>query len=239
MRITKSMLLGTAATAMFAGFTGSAFAQSTGTQVFEEPLRQDAISVTGSAIETDVLSLEEAAKARASITEAYINTQQPGQTIFETLNILPGVSFTNTDAYGSSGGNLNIRGFDGNRVSATFDGIPLNDTGNYALYTNQMLDPELISRATVNTGATDVDSPTASATGGSVNYVTKRPEDEASISTVFSIGDDDDLESLPDDSPVSSLSQGGGAKGDMEIDLSHLALSGANSIFSRKRLERT
>ena len=53
-----------------------------------------------------------------------------------------------------------------------------------------------------------------------------------------SIGDDDDLESLPDDSPVSSLSQGGGAKGDMEIDLSHLALSGANSIFSRKRLER-
>ncbi|RZL70121.1 MAG: TonB-dependent receptor, partial [Rhodococcus sp. (in: high G+C Gram-positive bacteria)] len=37
------------------------------------------------------------------------------------------------------------------------------------------LDPELIERASVNTGTTDVDSPTASATGGTINYVTRRP----------------------------------------------------------------
>ena len=60
-------------------------------------------------------------------------------------------------------------------MSLTFDGIPLNDTGNYATYTNQQLDPELIERASVNTGTTDVDSPTASATGGTINYTTRRP----------------------------------------------------------------
>jgi iron complex outermembrane receptor protein len=48
----------------------------------------------------------------------------------------------------------------------TFDGIPLNDTGNYAIYSNQQIDPELIDAVDVNLGTTDVDSPTASATGG-------------------------------------------------------------------------
>src|SRR5690606_11774034 len=78
----------------------------------------------------------------------------------------------------TSGGNLRIRGFDGSRVSVTFDGIPLNDSGNYALYTNQMLDPELIERVDVNLGTTDVDSPTASATGGTVAYRTRRPQED-------------------------------------------------------------
>ena len=55
----------------------------------------------------------------------------------------------------------------------TFDGVPLNDSGNYALFTNQMLDSELIDRVDVNLGTTDVDSPTASATGGTVAYRTQ------------------------------------------------------------------
>ena len=98
--------------------------------------------------------------------------------MFQALNQIPGVNFTNSDPYGTSGGNLRIRGFDGSRVSVTFDGVPLNDSGNYALFTNQMLDSELVDRVDVNLGTTDVDSPTASATGGTVAYRTKRPTDE-------------------------------------------------------------
>lgn len=188
----RSFLFGTGLTAACLSYAAPALAQSTGTQVFEDPMTLEAVVVQGSAAEASNVALDEAAKARASITAAYLETQQPGQTVFESLNLLPGVTFANNDAYGSSGGDLNIRGFDGSRISATFDGIPLNDTGNYALYTNQMLDPELITRATVNFGATDVDSPTASATGGTVNYVTKSPEDEMGFSSVFSIGADDD-----------------------------------------------
>jgi iron complex outermembrane receptor protein len=51
------------------------------------------------------------------------------------------VNFTQSDAYGSAGGNIRIRGFEGNRISLTFDGLPLNDTGNYAIFSNQQLDP--------------------------------------------------------------------------------------------------
>ena len=92
--------------------------------------------------------------------------------------MVPGVNFTNSDPYGSSGGNIRIRGFDGNRISLTFDGVPLNDSGNYAIFSSQQLDPELVEQVNVGLGVTDVDSPTASAAGGTINYRTLIPTND-------------------------------------------------------------
>ena len=39
--------------------------------------------------------------------DEYIERQIPGQSILESLNLVPGVTFSNNDAYGSSGGALN------------------------------------------------------------------------------------------------------------------------------------
>ena len=171
-----------ATTALFTGLmaAGAASAQSSGT-VASEATEVETVVVTGSRGPRNIDGLavaETIGKTRNTVNQEFIATQTPGQTILQTLNLTPGLSFTNADPYGSSGGNIRLRGFDGNRVSLTFDGIPLNDTGNYATYTNQQMDPELIERASVNTGTTDVDSPTASATGGTVNYVTRRPASE-------------------------------------------------------------
>ena len=171
-----------ATTALFSGLliAGAASAQSTGTEATEaSTLGEVVVRGTRGPRNIDGLAVAETvAKTRNTVNQEFISTQTPGQTILQTLNLTPGLSFTNADPYGSSGGNIRLRGFDGNRVSLTFDGIPLNDTGNYATYTNQQLDPELIERASVNTGTTDVDSPTASATGGTINYVTRRPASE-------------------------------------------------------------
>jgi iron complex outermembrane receptor protein len=71
----------------------------------------------------------------------------------------------------------------------TFDGRAAQRLGNYALFTNQMLDPELVDRVDVNLGTTDVDSPTASATGGTVAYRTRKPTDDFSSELVLSAGD--------------------------------------------------
>jgi iron complex outermembrane receptor protein len=171
-----------ATTALFSGLllAGAASAQSTGTEA-SEATQVGEVVVTGArgARNIDGLAVaENIAKTRNTINQEFISTQTPGQTILQTLNLTPGLSFTNADPYGSSGGNIRLRGFDGARVSLTFDGIPLNDTGNYSAYTNQQLDSELIERASINTGTTDVDSPTASATGGTINYVTRRPASE-------------------------------------------------------------
>lgn len=168
-----------ATTALFSGllFAGAASAQSTGTAAAEATELGEVVvtGARGPRTTDGTIVAETVAKSRSTITQEFIGTQTAGQTILQTLNLTPGLNFTNNDPYGSSGGNIRLRGFDGNRISLTFDGIPLNDTGNYATYSNQQLDSELIERASVNTGTTDVDSPTASATGGTINYTTRRP----------------------------------------------------------------
>ena len=178
--------LATSAVALtICSFSSAAFAQSTGSVDFEE----EVIVVSGSRSQ-DVAGIQapDSTKAKAVLTQELIERQNPGQTILDTINVIPGVSFQNNDAYGSAGGTLNIRGFDSSRISLTFDGIPLNDSGNYAIYSNQQLDPELIEQVNVNLGTTDVDSPTASAVGGTVNYRTLTPTEDFGVKLSASAG---------------------------------------------------
>jgi iron complex outermembrane receptor protein len=165
-----------------------AYAQSTGSQDFEE----ETIVITGSRTqEVGGVTAPDTTKAKAALTSEVIAHQNPGQTILDTINLIPGVSFQNNDAYGSSGGTLNIRGFAADRISLTLDGVPLNDSGNYAIFSNQQVDPEVIGEVNVNLGTTDVDSPTASAAGGTVNYRTIVPRKEMGAMVSASIGEYD------------------------------------------------
>jgi iron complex outermembrane receptor protein len=153
----------------------AAFAQSTGSVDFEK----ETIVVTGTRTQ-DVGGIQapDAPKAKAVITQEMISRSGPGQTVLDTINLVPGVSFQNNDAYGNAGGTLSVRGFDSTRVSYTLDGIQLNDSGNYNIYSNFSIDPELIEQVNVSLGSTDVDSPTASAVGGTINQRTRIPGKE-------------------------------------------------------------
>ncbi|WP_260927513.1 TonB-dependent receptor [Novosphingobium sp. 9] len=181
----RTLAAGAAGVAMACAMLATpALAQSTGSLDFD-----NSIVVTG---KTDKgiggIQIPDSPKAKQVLTQAVIARGTPGQSIDDTINLIPGVSFQNYDGYGSSGGNLMIRGFDGSRISQTFDGIPLNDTGNYALYSGEQLDPELIEQVNVNLGTTDVDSPTASASGSTVNYRSVDPTHEFGARMVGTMG---------------------------------------------------
>jgi len=185
-RVTVATLL--AAPALVIAASQAAYAQSTGTAEVENLAE---VVVTGRRVrQLAGVTDQTATKSRVGVTGESLANYSPGQTFLDGLNQVPGLNFTNNDAYGSSGGNLRLRGFDGSRVSLTFDGIPLNDTGNYAIYTNQQIDPELIEAVDVNLGTTDVDSPTASAVGGSINTRTRRPAKEMGGMVSLSGGED-------------------------------------------------
>ena len=153
----------------------AAMAQSTGSQEVEAVV----VTAKRAANVDGLITLQEAPKTKSVITQAYISTQQPGQNVIQQLNQTPGLNFTNDDPYGmsGSGGHLRLRGFDGSRISLLVDGVPLNDTGNYAIYAGELVDPEIVSQVNVNVGSTDVDSPTASAVGGLININTLTPTD--------------------------------------------------------------
>jgi iron complex outermembrane recepter protein len=184
----KLAFLATTALVGNAFVAATASAQSTGTLAAENV---EVVVVTGIAgpPSAGVAVAQNVDKTRSTIDQELIENQNPGQTILQSLNIVPGINFTNSDPYGNAGGNIRLRGFDGNRVGLAFDGMPLNDTGNYATFTNQQLDPELITRASVNQGSTDVDSPTAAAIGGIINYVSAIPDDVAGLEANLSLGE--------------------------------------------------
>ena len=161
------------------------YAQSTGTVTTEEQ-----IVITGArAKNVNGYQVPDTTKAKAVIGQELIAHQQPGQTVLNVVNLIPSVNFTNSDPYGSSGGNIRIRGFDGNRISLTWDGMPLNDSGNYAIFSNQLIDPEIIDQVNVGLGVTDVDSPTASAAGGTINIRTVLPSNDFGVRVDGSVGD--------------------------------------------------
>jgi iron complex outermembrane recepter protein len=183
MKLNKAIVFAGASTLALVA-ANSALAQSTAS------VAVDTVIVKGTR-NVGILQKESGVKTKVTVDQALISTASAGQTIAEVLNTVPGFNFTNNDAYGSSGGNVTMRGISGDKISLTFDGAQLNDSGNYAIYTNQMLEPELICSASVSTGATDADSMTASAIGGTVNFATCRPEDKFGGVVKLSHGEND------------------------------------------------
>jgi iron complex outermembrane receptor protein len=166
-------------------FPTAAFAQSTGSATTEA----EVIIVTGNATRGVAgVVVPDVPKTRSVLTQEILARQSDGQSILQSINLIPGVNYTNTDPYGSAGGNLRIRGFPGNRVALLWDGLPLNDTGNYAIFGNQQFDQELIDQVSVNLGTTDVDSPTPSAAGGVVSYRTRLPSKDFGVAVKGSVG---------------------------------------------------
>jgi iron complex outermembrane recepter protein len=176
MRNISFMALAASTGAMaIAAIATPAFAQSSGTLDFDKD-----IVVTGKVGDKGIQGVvsPDTSKAKGELTQDWIQHQLPGQSVNDMINYLPGVSFQNGDPYGSTSGTLSIRGFDATRISETFDGMTLNDDGGYALYSGELLDSEVIDSVTVNLGTTDVDSPTSSASGSTVNFISHKPSDD-------------------------------------------------------------
>jgi iron complex outermembrane receptor protein len=162
-----------ASTALATGLllASSALAQSTASQVQELVVTgaRGAPSIAG------IMTQVQDAKDESIVNHEYFEHQQAGQNFAQLINLLPGVNYTSEDQTGNLSGDLRVHGFDGAHIGVTIDGTPVNDTGNYAVFPGEYLTPEITDRIIVNLGATSVDSPTASAVGGTIELVTKIP----------------------------------------------------------------
>ena len=166
----KKLAAGVALTTLASLAATGAYAQSTASQVSEVVVTTNKVATTGGlAVQTQV------AKNQSIVTSQFIDTQVGSVNAAQLINFLPGVSYSTSDPTGVLSDDFRFHGFDGNHVSWTIDGSPVNDTGNYASFPGEYLTTEVTDRVTVNIGQTEVDSPSASAIGGTVNIVTKTP----------------------------------------------------------------
>jgi len=169
----KKLAAGVALTTLATLAANGALAQSTASQVSEVVVTTNAVrSTDGLAVQTQV------AKNQSIVSQQFIDKQVGSVNAAQLVNLLPGVSYSTSDPTGVLSDDLRVHGFDGNHVSVTIDGTPVNDTGNYATFPGEYLTTEVTDRVTVNIGQTEVDSPSASAIGGTLNIVTKTPPRE-------------------------------------------------------------
>ncbi|WP_159727258.1 TonB-dependent receptor [Methylosinus sp. Ce-a6] len=131
---------------------------------------------------------EEAVKSRSTVTRDAIAKMSPTANPYQLINMLPGVNVASPDNSGLNGGNITIRGFNSDQIGLTIEGMPVNDSGNYALFPQEYLDSENIEQISIAQGSPDLDSPHIGASGGVINIYMRDPSKRRSGFVDFSYG---------------------------------------------------
>ena len=121
---------------------------------------------------------EESIKGRSTVTKEALDKQTATGNAVDKLKYTPGLNISSEDATGLSGFRFTMRGLNSDQVGMSVDGMPINDSGNYALYSNLLGDPENIEQIFVTQGSAEADGPHIGSSGGNIGIVTIRPTKE-------------------------------------------------------------
>ena len=121
---------------------------------------------------------EESIKARSTVTKEALDKQTATGNAIDKLKYTPGLNISSEDNTGLSGFRFTMRGLNSDQVGMSVDGMPINDSGNYALYSNLLGDPENIDQIFVTQGSAESDGPHIGSSGGNIGIVTIRPTKE-------------------------------------------------------------
>ncbi|MEG8235210.1 TonB-dependent receptor [Pseudomonas orientalis] len=121
---------------------------------------------------------EDSIKGRSTVTKEALDKQTATGNAIDKLKYTPGLNISSEDNTGLSGFRFTMRGMNSDQVGMSVDGMPINDSGNYALYSNLLGDPENIDQIFVTQGASESDGPHIGSSGGNIGIVTIRPTKE-------------------------------------------------------------
>lgn len=196
----KSRLFCKTATALAVSVlaTGTVYAQQAADQAKEEAaprakddtVRLGTITVVGSGAKlgTGMMLNDDSVKGRSTITKAAMEKELGTGNVLQSIAQLPGVNTYSYDATGLFGGDVTIRGFGSDQIGFTVNGVPVNDSGGYAFYAQEMIDKENVCTASVAQGSPELESPHSGATGGSVSMITCDPTDQFRIRATQTLG---------------------------------------------------
>ena len=136
------------------------------------------ITVEGQSLGGGMMVQEETPKARSTITKEAMDKQPGAGNAIDKLKFTPGLNVNSTDSTGLSGFDYTMRGLKSDQIGMSIDGIPMNDSGNYEVYANQVGDEENIEQIFVTQGSSEADGPHIGSSGGNIGMVTRRPSKE-------------------------------------------------------------
>ncbi|TFZ33485.1 Plug domain-containing protein, partial [Pseudomonas syringae] len=115
---------------------------------------------------------EESIKARSSVTKDALAKQTATGNAIDKLQYTPGLNISSEDATGLSGFKFTLRGLNSDQVGMSVDGMPINASGNSALYSNLLGTPENIDQIFVTQGSAESVGPHIGSSGGNIGIVT-------------------------------------------------------------------
>lgn len=134
---------------------------------------------------------EESAKARSTVTKEAMDEMSPTANAIDKLKYTPGINVSSDDASGTSGTNFTMRGMNSDQVGVSVDGVPINDSGSYGVYSNQMGDSENLAEVFATQGSSEADGPHIGSSGGNIGMITLRPTKESGAFIKQTIGAND------------------------------------------------
>ncbi|MBF7688918.1 TonB-dependent receptor family protein [Acinetobacter rathckeae] len=149
------------------------------------------VSVQGQALGGGLMVQEDTPKARSVVTSEALSNNPSAGNALDKIAKVPGLQMSSTDSSGISGLNYTMRGMGADQIGLSADGIPLNDSGNYAVYPNLLGDSENISQVFVTQGSAEVDGPHIGSSGGNIGLSTKRPDKNAGLFVEQKFGSND------------------------------------------------
>lgn len=137
---------------------------------------------------TGLIQPESSPKARSSVEKAYIETKSPTENPFQTLSLLPGVATNSTDSSGLFGGSIRVRGFNSDQLGFTVAGVPVNDSGNFAVFPQEYTDSENLCSVFLTQGSADTEAPHTGASGGNIGLTLCDPKDDFGVKVAQTAG---------------------------------------------------
>ncbi|WP_265169755.1 TonB-dependent receptor family protein [Pseudomonas solani] len=146
------------------------------------------VKVTGQNLGNGQMVVEEAGKARTTITKEALEKMAPAANAIDKLKYKPGINVSSNDSTGLSGTTFTMRGMQSDQIGVSMDGIPINDSGSYELYPNLMGDPENLGEVFATQGSSEIDAPHIGASGGNIGLVSLPPEKDFGVFAKQTLG---------------------------------------------------
>ena len=148
------------------------------------------IDVVGNNDKFPTVVLKDTATAKTIINSEGLRRSMgaAGANIFKSLSMAPSVNVQSDDPYGLTGGSIRVRGYTEQELGVELDGIPLNDTGNFAVYPHEYADAENLYSVALTRGSVNIAAPFYSDIGGTIQLKTKLPQKKFAVQVNQSLG---------------------------------------------------
>ncbi len=166
--------------------SGSAQTQAPA-QMFGTPTPTNVESTPAEQIQNVQTFDQDASQGVTTITAGRMATLPPGASFTQALAVLPNVVvLTGSDSM--TGDNVYVNGLPKTLINFTVDDIPLNDSDNYAFYSNEFIPTNLVGSIQYYPGAGSAAIPGLAAFAGSVQTYSMDPGPDMYIEPMFGVG---------------------------------------------------